>query len=504
MALHSVEFLFVFLPLTLLAFVCVKRLHVTGALIVLTAASVLFYALQDVNVLPILLGSLVWNYSWSFFLGQNSTTAHPLTTKLLLAVSITGNILLLAFFKYIPTLSLLLPEGALPPSAGTLVLPFAISFFTFTQISYLIEVANGSTTQPNILQYCTYVLFFPKLIAGPIARASSMLPQFSRENLRVRIGDGFIQGLSFLIIGLFKKIVIADQLVRIVTPVFATTLQSSPTFYRAWFGTVTYGLQLYFDFSGYSDMAIGIALFFGIALPMNFNSPYTSVNIAEFWRRWHITLGAFFRDYVYIPLGGNRRGFFRKLINLLIIMVLVGIWHGSGVTFAIWGALHGLCMCIHAAWVALKKKLGGTDATGGSAGRLFGRALTFFTVTVLWVFFRAENLPSAMRMLASMFSLPAHPPTTAESFYAFIVLAAPLAIVWLLPTTQRWLQYSGTEPKSLPALPADPHATAPVTSAVIAQPSWLHVLGQGLFVGLLAVFVMAYLSQGSAFIYGNF
>ncbi|MDO8468276.1 MAG: MBOAT family O-acyltransferase [Candidatus Peribacter sp.] len=505
MALHSVGFLFVFLPLTLLAFVCVKRLHVSGALVVLTAASVLFYALQDVNALPVLLGSLVWNYSWSFFLDQNSTTEHPLTTKLLLAVSITGNILLLAFFKYIPTLSLLLPQETLPPSAETLVLPFAISFFTFTQISYLIEVANGDITQPTILHYCTYVLFFPKLIAGPIARASAMLPQLSPENLRVRIGDGFIQGLSFLVIGLFKKVVIADHLALVVTPIFASALRSVPTFYRAWFGTTAYGLQLYFDFSGYTDMAIGIALFFGIALPMNFNSPYTSVTIAEFWRRWHITLGSFFRNYVYIPLGGNRCGFFRKLINLLIVMFLVGIWHGSGVTFAIWGALHGLCMCIHTAWVALKKKLGGTDATGGSVGRLFGRALTFFTITVLWVFFRAENLSAAMRMLRAMFSMPLRAPSAGEFLPAAAVLIVPLIIVWFLPTTQRWLGYTGNETPE-PAIVQPTGAIAPqvTDTASAGRFAGLRSLGRGLMIGGLGVCAAAFLSQGVAFIYGNF
>ncbi|MFH1443773.1 MAG: MBOAT family O-acyltransferase [Candidatus Peregrinibacteria bacterium] len=501
MPLHSFGFLFGFLPLTLLVFTIAKRLHGTSALIVLIIASVSFFVFQDVSALPILIGSLVWNYACGFFLDLNCTESHPIRAKFLLAVGITGNVLLLAFYKY----ASLLPAEVLPASAATLILPFAISFFTFSQISYLIELANGSIVQPNLLRYCTYVLFFPKLVAGPIARASAILPQLSPENLRIRIGSGFLQGLSFLIIGLFKKIVIADQLARVVTPVFTSALQSAPTFYRAWFGSTAYGLQLYFDFSGYTDMAIGIALLFGIALPLNFQSPYTAVNISDFWRKWHISLASFFRDYLYIPLGGNRHGFVRKLINLFIVMVLVGMWHGSGLTFAIWGGLHGLCLCIHSAWVTLRKKLGGTENMGGSAGRFLGRALTFVTVTALWVFFRAESLSSALKMLRVMFSMPLRYPTASEFLPAAITLIVPLIIVWFLPTTQQWLGYAGNPEPESEATPPQANTQPPNTSiAPVKRFASLRLFGRGLIIGCLAVSAMAFMSQGAAFIYGNF
>lgn len=505
MAFHSPGFLLGFLPLALIAYSVAKRLHASAALMVIIVASLVFYALVDASALPILFTSLLWNYGCGLFLVATSTADHQAQKKFLLILGITGNILLLAFYKYAPSLPSLLPGDILPASLKTWMLPLGISFFTFSQISYLIELAQGRIAQPNILSYCASVLFFPKLVAGPITRPGEILPQLSAEHLGIRNVNGFLRGLSFLAIGLFKKVVIADQLARIASPVFTSAMHTSPTFYRAWFGATTYGLQLYFDFSGYTDMAIGIAFFFGIALPLNFESPYTAVSISEFWRKWHISLASFFRDYVYIPLGGNRHGFLRKMLNLMIVMVIVGIWHGSGFLFAIWGALHGLCLIIHNIWMILRQKLGWTETTGGFASRLSGRALTFLTVTALWVFFRAENLTTALSMLRPMFALPERLPNSFELLVAAVTLLPPLAIVWFLPTTQRWLQYRGFLPPALVAETTPVHIPdATPIDAPAPLPEWRPTFLRGLIVGCIAVVAVAFLSRGIAFIYGNF
>ncbi len=282
----------------------------------------------------------------------------------------------------------------------SILLPLGISFFTFQQIAYLVDAYRRETRERNFFNYALFVTFFPQLIAGPIVHHAEMLPQFARK-LRVR-PNHFAVGLAILTIGLFKKVVLADTLAAWSAPVFqAAESQSSITVFEAWAGVLAYRLQLYLDFSGYSDMAIGVGRMFGIRLPLNFHSPYRSTNIIEFWRRWHITLSRFLRDYLYIPLGGNRKGVSRRYINLLITMVLGGLWHGAGWTFVWWGGLHGLYLVVNHLWRNVKRRLG-WRREGGWWSRAGSRTVTFLAVVVGWVFFRAITFQGATHLLACM------------------------------------------------------------------------------------------------------
>ena len=282
-------------------------------------------------------------------------------------------------------------------SLGTIILPLAISFFTFQQIAYLIDVYRGLVVETGLLRYCLFVTFFPQLIAGPIVHHSEMLPQFAR-----RVGSGFSSrhfavGVTIFTIGLIKKLAIADPLGHHADRVFEIAAYGDPlTFVSAWYGTVAFGLQIYFDFSGYSDMAIGLARMFGVRLPLNFDSPYKAVNIIEFWRRWHMTLSRFLRDHLYIPLGGNRRGRLRRHANLMSVMLLGGLWHGASWNFVIWGGLHGLFLLVNHAWRGLRGALGWSGDGSTALGRGLSWALTLFAVFFAWAFFRAQGWDAAM------------------------------------------------------------------------------------------------------------
>jgi D-alanyl-lipoteichoic acid acyltransferase DltB (MBOAT superfamily) len=286
-----------------------------------------------------------------------------------------------------------------------IILPLAISFFTFQQIAYLVDVSRGETQETKFLHYCIFVVFFPQLIAGPIVHHKEILPQFLRNPMYRPQVKRLSVGLTILFLGLFKKVIIADEMAMYATPIFYASAQGEVlTFFQAWLGTLAYTFQIYFDYSGYSDIAIGVAWMFGIHLPLNFFSPYKAVNIIEFWRRWNMTLSRFLRDYLYIPLGGNRKGNFRTFINLMITMLLGGLWHGAGWNFIIWGGLHGLYLAINHTWHIIKSsfnyKFYQPDLT-----RLAARLFTFFTVTISWVFFRAEDFSSAKNILSSMLGL---------------------------------------------------------------------------------------------------
>ena len=319
--------------------------------------------------------------------------------KLLLASGIAVNLGLLGYFKYanffVDNLN------ALAGSSHTLeaiILPLAISFFTFQQITYLVDAWRGETREYRFLHYALFVTFFPQLIAGPIVHHREMLPQLARDTL-YRLNAGHLAvGITIFALGLFKKVVLADGIAVYATPVFdAAEAGVTLTFFEAWGGALAYSLQLYFDFSGYSDMAIGLARMFGVRLPLNFNSPYKATSIIDFWRRWHITLSRFLRDYLYIPLGGSRKGEARRMVNLMITMLLGGLWHGAGWTFVLWGGLHGLYLMVNHGW----RKLFSVDEPS-RLRRLFGWALTMLVVVVAWVPFRAESLDGAMAVLGAM------------------------------------------------------------------------------------------------------
>ncbi|MEB3219528.1 MAG: MBOAT family protein [Nostocales cyanobacterium 94392] len=325
--------------------------------------------------------------------------------KNLLVLGIAVNLGLIGYFKYtnffLNNLNAILNTNF---SLYEIILPLGISFYTFQQIAYLVDSYRGETKEYNLLHYTLFVSFFPQLIAGPIVHHKEIIPQFTNKYLNRLSSKNLAVGLSFFLLGLFKKVLLADSLVAgIANQTFdAAAAGSGLSFLDAWLGALAYTFQLYFDFSGYSDMAIGAARMFGIQLPINFNSPYKAVSISDFWRRWHITLSNFLRDYLYIPLGGSRKGELRRNINLIITMLLGGLWHGAGWTFVVWGGLHGVYLVLNHKWRCLRKSLGHDLQKTSWWSQFLGFMMTFFAVVVAWVFFRAENMSASFTMLEAM------------------------------------------------------------------------------------------------------
>ncbi len=366
----------------------------------LVVASLFFYAYWSPVYVFLILFSIAINYS----LGAWLIPKKKGNSKLFFVLGVAVNLVLLGYFKYanffVDNLSLLANTDW---HLENVFLPLAISFFTFQQISYLVDAWQGKTREYNFLHYCLFVCFFPQLIAGPIVHHKEMLPQFMRpENLRPQWSN-FAIGISIFAIGLFKKTVIADSLSVYVGPIYDDpSATESLDFFIAWGSTLAYTFQLYFDFSGYSDMAIGCARIFGIKLPVNFFSPYKSLSIIDFWRRWHITLSRFLRDYLYIAvLGGNHRGKVRRYINLFLTMLLGGLWHGAGWPFVIWGALHGSYLIINHAWKR-SMQMAGLQLESNKAYQFFSWFVTFFAVVIGWVYFRAPTLEQGNNILFAM------------------------------------------------------------------------------------------------------
>ena len=327
---------------------------------------------------------------------KNITTKRynqPARNKILI-VGLVFNLSLLAYFKYfdffLDNINWLTGSNF---ELLDLVLPLAISFFTFQQIAYLVDCYQQDTQEYDFLNYCLFVSFFPQLIAGPIVHHHQMMPQFTQVKNKLVHWNHILTGIIIFSVGLFKKVVIADTFAQWANAGFDS--EGSLSFLSAWGASLSYTFQLYYDFSGYSDMAIGAALLFNIHLPINFNSPYKALSIRDFWRRWHMTLSSWLRDYVYIPLGGNKRGRLITYVNLFITFLLGGLWHGAGWTFVIWGAMHGLALAIQRLWEELGLKM----------PRLVAWFCTIFFINLTWVFFRAEDIESAMLIVHSMFSL---------------------------------------------------------------------------------------------------
>jgi D-alanyl-lipoteichoic acid acyltransferase DltB (MBOAT superfamily) len=379
----------------LVFFLIGSRQHHRISIAWLVAASLFFYAWWNPAYLGLILFSIFFNY------GVGVALSSRKKSRILLAAGIVVNLSLLAYYKYAHFLLDNVNQAfGSSYTFGEIILPLAISFFTFQQIAYVVDAYQGKTREYNFLHYILFVSFFPQLIAGPIVHHKEMLPQFAR-NATYRFNlENFNIGLSIFVIGLFKKVVLADGVAQYSTPVFnSADAGQTISFFEAWGGTLGYSFQLYFDFSGYSDMAIGLARMFGIKLPLNFNSPYKSANITQFWRTWHMTLSRFLRDYLYIPLGGNRKGRVRRHINLFLTMLLGGLWHGAAWNFVIWGALHGIYLIINHSWHAFRQGVLGQELNNPSTlGRAFGVIITFTFVSLAWVFFRAETLAGAFRM----------------------------------------------------------------------------------------------------------
>ena len=484
MLFNSATFIFAFLPVTLIGYAALSRFADRRVAIAwLVLASLFYYGWWEWSYLRLILFSIVFNFGLGK--GMQSITGAP-NRRLLLIGGIVVNLGLIAYFKYTGFL-VTTANGAfgthlqLPP----IVLPLAISFFTFQQIAYLADVYRHQTRATRFLDYCLFVTFFPQLIAGPIVLHREMMPQFSnKRRYRMNSGDMSV-GLTMFTLGLAKKVLIADGCATWSTPIFDLALGGqTPTMLEAWAAVLGYSFQIYFDFSGYSDMAIGLGRMFGIRLPLNFYSPYKATSIIEFWRRWHITLSRFLRDYLYIPLGGNRHGKSRRYVNLMLTMLLGGLWHGAGWTFAVWGALHGLYLMINHGWRALR---GGRRATT-VVGKLACTAVTFFAVLIAWVFFRAESFDAASRMLSAMFGGAGFVwQTRLDVHNASVWMVVLPVLVWLMPNSQQimgrfrpalgFAQYAGRIGRQLTWSWRPGPAVACATSALLLYTIW-HVVSQ--------------------------
>jgi len=408
---NSYIFIFVFLPITFFVYFYLnsKRLtELSKAFLVLS--SLLFYSWWNIAYLPLILVSMFFNYALGMSL-RDETSKKRVSNKTLLTIGVIANLSMLGYFKY--TDFFIENFNGIFSSEVPLLhlaLPLAISFFTFQQIAYLVDSYRKETKEYDFLNYSIFVTFFPQLIAGPIVHHKEMMPQFTKAKNKLKNYANITTGLFIFSIGFFKKVVIADTFAIWATKGFDESV--SLDMLAAWVTSLSYTFQLYFDFSGYTDMAIGIALLFNIKLPINFYSPYKAVSIQDFWRRWHITLSRFLKDYIYIPLGGNRKGEVRTYTNLFSTFLLGGIWHGAGWTFVLWGAMHGGALVIHRLWQQVGIKL----------PTILAWFITFNFVNISWVFFRAKEFEDATKVLSGMFGL------TGISFYhdismTFIMIA---------------------------------------------------------------------------------
>lgn len=437
MLFNSTVFIFVFLPITALGFALAGRWNARLTIAWLVLCSLFFYGFWNPIFLLLLCASIVMNYACASALAAIHDKTRRTT---LLVAGITANLAVLAYFKYAGFF--LEVAGSLTGAnfpAVEIILPLGISFFTFQKIGYLVDSWKGNVHHHRFLDYCLFVTFFPQLIAGPIVQHHEILPQIASRR-RFRFDSANVApAILLFVLGLAKKVLLADNVSEFANAVFnSAAIGQQPAAHEAWIGAIAYSFQLYFDFSGYSDMAIGLARLFGIHIPINFNSPYKAASIADFWRRWHITLSQFLRVYLYIPLGGNRCGLHRQYFNVMATMLLSGLWHGAGWTFIIWGGLHGFLLCVQHAARRLSDKMQ-WNWTASLGWHLLAVFLTFTATAIGWVFFRAADFDTALQLLSSMAGfVPAnaglrvvHPET------AVPWLLALGAIVWLAPNTQQ-------------------------------------------------------------------
>ena len=462
MLFNSYPFIFIYLPIVLVGFFWLSRTNQVAGILWLGLLSLVFYGYDNPKLVVLLLISIAINFLSAIYISRLSRRY----AKYLLIATISANLLCLGFFKYLnffistanyfhaewPVLNILLPVG--------------ISFFTFTQIAFLVDVYRGLTKEPLFTHYLLFVTWFPHLIAGPVLHHSQMMPQFKCAATYKPNWESFAVGATFFTIGLFKKVVLADEFALLADPLFNdAAMGNEPKLLAAWVGAVAYALQLYFDFSGYCDMAIGLSRLFNIKLPLNFDSPYRAGSMIEFWRRWHITLSRFLRDYLYVPLGGNRKGAVRRYVNLLVTMILGGLWHGANWTFVLWGALHGTYLLLNHLWRAVFGTQDRSKAHTSSRTlfRVLSVGLTFTAVVVAWVPFRSESLEVTFNIWSGMLglnglTLPAAlapllpeivrdntsftgfmPELRASTLSIILWMTTGLAIVWCLPNTQQWL-----------------------------------------------------------------
>ena len=423
MLFNSYEFIFIFLPITLFGYFLISKKSITFSNVWLAAASFFFYGYWDIRFVPILAGSILWNFLSGIIIDRAKNK------KLMLFIAIAANIALLCYFKYTDFFIKSINKIAHTDwNLLNIVLPLGISFWTFTQTAYLIDVYRGNTKPCSFVDYVLFVMIFPHLISGPIINHSEMIPQFNESERHKLNLDNFTHGLMFFIFGLFKKVVIADSLAPVVDEYFNS---STLSILGAWIGVFAYTFQLYFDFSGYSEMALGLGKMLNIDFPINFDSPYKSKSPIEFWQRWHMTLGSWIRDYLYIPLGGNRKGQVRKMMNLFIAMTLSGFWHGAGLKYIVWGIWHGLLLVINHTWrfytkthnIKLPKTLSGI--------------ITFASVTLGWIIFKAGGIRSAFTIMKKLVDISSIQSITISQDQSWILLALLIlgVIIFRMPNT---------------------------------------------------------------------
>lgn len=397
MLFPSVEFIFAFLPIVLMVYFILLRRNVLLKNIWLFAASLFFYAFGEGSFILLMLGEILLDYLLALFLNRSQ---KRWARRTLLSIAIISNIGILGIFKYASFVCvdiLHLPPDAVGIAAD-IHLPLGISFFTFQALSYVLDVYMGKVAATgSFLNVGLYVSFFPQLVAGPIVRFTDIADAINNRKESI---DGFSSGVVRFLIGLSKKVLIANNMALVADAawklIIGDRLEASVA--MAWLGAISYTLQIYFDFSGYSDMAIGLGKIFGFDFPENFKHPYIATSLTEFWRRWHISLSSWFRDYVYIPLGGSRRGEARTYINLMIVWLLTGIWHGANYTFVVWGLLYGILLMIEkvlCAHKAIRKQ--------SLIQRIFGHLYTMIVVTLAWVIFRSDSINDAVIYILGMF-----------------------------------------------------------------------------------------------------
>jgi alginate O-acetyltransferase complex protein AlgI len=438
----SLQFVLLFLPLTMAGFFLLAFRHPEISIAFLALMSVVFFASSGGNSLLLILSVLI-NYGCGVAIASRQSAKKAGGTSWLVA-ALMFNLGTLAYYKYanwfIDNISGLSGHHL---AVLDVALPVGISFFTFTQIAFLVDCHAGKVRETKLTHYMLFVTFFPHLIAGPILHHSEMMPQFADKSNKRLLSKNCVLGLLLFLIGALKKLLFADSVSTFVGPVFDTH-GPTPTPSEAWSAVLAYALQIYFDFSGYTDMALGISLLFNIRLPLNFDSPYKAASIIDFWRRWHMTLSRFLRDYLYFALGGNRRGKIRRYTNLMITMLVGGLWHGAGWTFIIWGGLHGVYLMVNHAIRA-------SDTMSSFSSKswfvFMGRIATLLSVSVAWVFFRANDFGSARRVLGGMINFgveepasymqdvpPGLLPLLAANPWIWIVVL--FSIAWIAPNSQ--------------------------------------------------------------------
>ncbi len=511
MLFNSYGFIFLFLPVAFTGFFIIARRDRKYAALWLAACSLFFYGWWNPKFVLLLVASVVANYCIGRTLARAPGSAPA---RRLLVAALAANLLVLGVFKYANFFFSTVEEIAGAPFLPLdIVLPLGISFFTFTQIAFLVDAYRGLAREYSFIHYLLFVSYFPHLVAGPIIHHKEIMPQFeAAETYRVRL-DFVAVGLTLFTLGLAKKVLLADTYGEWASPVFDLARDGEkPQFFVAWAGALAYTLQLYFDFSGYSDMAVGLSLLFGVRLPFNFDSPYKARNIIEFWRRWHMTLSRFLRDYLYFPLGGNRKGPARRYANLMATMLLGGLWHGASWTFVAWGGLHGLFLVVNHGWQRLALRLGWSPMAPSRFRSALAIGITFACVVCGWVLFRAEDFGSARALLAGMaglngISLPRTIPgllgvaphsaaslgVVFEGIFhgaevslaawnplpAVAFIAAGLLIVWGLPNSQQFVGLQG-------------------------EGRWRPSPAFGVAIGVLFAFAVASLSKISTFLYYQF